>query len=178
MNNKQLQFLPFHAINEFMRDDYRQQVVRAVLSGQATLPVPLQASLERYTRKSVLIPGFRNSAKAPVPMRAKLTAEVFEKSPQMAAAVLSAWAELNASLREQVFDYLSSLDWEILPVEADRSLLPGFLIVWPKGDDLETLSKKFLELNPEQTASTDDVSLMIVWLCGRLPYQTEGEEEE
>lgn len=178
MNNKQVQFLPFHAINEFMRSDYRNKVVRAVLSGYAGLPSQQQAALDKATRKSVLIPGFRNSAKAPVGLRIKLTADVFEKSPQMVAAVLTAWSELHAGLRQDVYDFLKEKGWEILPQEADRSLLPGFLIVWPKGDDLEPLAKAFVEQHAEQGYIEDDAALMIVWLCGRLPYQTEGEDED
>lgn len=175
MSENPMQTIPFHAINEFMRSDYRLEVVRTVLISQSLLPPQIQTLIERLTRKSVQIPGFRNSAKAPVNKRIRLTAEVFEKSPQMTAAVLSAWSELKNDLRQQVFEYLTNLGWELLPVEIDRSQLPGFSITWPKGGDLEELAQKFLEQNPAQTASQDDVSLMIVWLGGRLPYQMDGD---
>ncbi len=177
MSENPMQTIPFHAINEFMRSDYRIEVVRSVLTSQSLLPPQLQTQIERLTRKSVQIPGFRNSAKAPVNKRIRLTAEVFEKSPQMTAAILAAWAELKNDLRIQVFEYLTDLGWQLLPIETDRSQVPGFSITWPKGGDLEELAQKFLEQNPAQTASQDDVSLMIVWLGGRLPYQMDGEVE-
>ena len=38
MTNKTAQFLPFHAVNEFMRDDYRLEVIRSTLNALPGLP--------------------------------------------------------------------------------------------------------------------------------------------
>jgi hypothetical protein len=176
-DEEEVSFLPFHAINEFMNSEYRLNVIRSTLNSMPTLSGELRAPIDRLTKKIVKVPGFRNSLKAPAPIKARPLAEAFEKSPELVVAILSAWADSHHELRQQVFDLLKSRNWEILPVEADRTKMPGFLTVWPKGEDFEVLSAAFKEMYPEVEASTDDISLMVVWLSDRLPYQVEGEEE-
>lgn len=178
MDKKQAQFLPFHAINEFMRDDYRLEVVRSALQALPGLPADYQAPIERLTRKLVQVPGFRNSAKAPWQKRAHPTADAFEKNPALVAAILSAWSAARQELRQQVYDLLIERGWQVLPPEADRTKLPGFIAAWPKGEDFEALNKAFAEKYPQAQASSDDVSLMIVWLSTRLPYISDDEDEE
>lgn len=182
MNSKQVQFLPFHAINDFMLDDYREQVIRLVLNSTAKLPTEQQITIEKLTRKRVSIPGFRNSAKAPVNLRLKGTIESFEKSPPLAAAILAAWVELHPELRQQVYDLLIDQEWEILPIEADRTKLPGFLPYWPFEQNFESLHQAFCAAYPDSQVEQNDVSLMVVWLSTRLPYhkgpESDSEPEE
>lgn len=170
-SSDQMAFLPFNAINEFMRSDYRLQVVRNVLEALPGLPEEYRLPIDRLTRQQVTVPGFRNSAKAPVPIRARaISDKSFEKSPEMAAAILAAWSVTHPHLRIQVFDLLISREWELLPAEANRAQMPGFLTEWPAGETFETLNAAFQEQYPDSGASEDDISLMIVWLSGRLPY--------
>jgi hypothetical protein len=178
MNDKKVQFFPFHAVNDFMRADFRQEVVRSTLAALPTLPEEFHGPIERQTKKLVQVPGFRNSAKAPVNVRIKPTADAFEKSPQLVAAILYAWSAVHSELRQQVYDLLIARKWEVLPPDADRTKLPGFLVKWPKGEDFEALNTAFKEMYPDSQANSDDVSLMVVWVSTRLPYQTEGEEAE
>lgn len=177
-NDKQAQFLPFHAINEFMRDDYRLEVIRSTLQALPNLDKDFSEPIERLTKKNIKVPGFRNSAKAPNAMRIRPTAEAFQKNAGLVAAILSAWAESRAELRQQINDLLISRQWQILPPDADRTKLPGFLSKWPKNEDFDILNAAFTSSYPEATASEDDISLMIVWLSTRLPYQTEESDEE
>jgi hypothetical protein len=177
MNDKKAQFLPFHTINEFMRNDYRANVVRYTLNTMPALPDEIRSPVERLTRKAVKVPGFRNSAKAPASMRVKPTIEAFEKNPTLVAAILSAWCEAHAELRQQVYDLLTERGWEVLPPEADRTKLPGFITRWPKGEDFETLNAAFVEMYPDLQIESDDVSLMVVWVSVRLPYDIEEDEE-
>lgn len=176
-DEKQVAFLPFHAINEFMLDDYRLQVIRTTLQGLPNLPENLRQPVDELTRQAVRVPGFRNSLKAPVSLRARPVAAAFEKSPQLVAAILSAWAEIQAELREKVYHLMIARGWEILPPEADRSVLPGFLTKWPDGETFDVLDQAFEEMYPATTAEMNDISLMVVWLGGRLPYNMEGKEE-
>jgi hypothetical protein len=67
-------------------------------------------------------------------------------------------------------------DWGILPLEADRTKLPGFLIYWPKGETFEVLYQSFSEKYPEAQVSLDEASLMAVWLSLRLPVNLVDEE--
>ncbi len=171
--NKKAELLPYHALNEFMRNDYRLNVVRNTLHGLPALPDHFRAPIDRLTKKFVRVPGFRNSEKAPARVKAAPLAETFEKNPELVSAVLNAWAELHHELRQQIFDLLKGRGWEVLPVEADRTKFPGFLIHWPKGDNFEVLNQAYQEAYPESAATTDDVSLMIVWVAMRLPYKEE-----
>jgi hypothetical protein len=173
-----VEFLPFHAINEFMRDDYRLKVVRSTLNAMPALPAEYRTAFDLLTRRLVQVPGFRNSAKAPAAKRIRPTAEAFTKSANLVAVILACWAEAHAELRQQVYDLLVARGWELLPVDADRSALPGFDLDWPEGEDFTTLHSAFQEANPQSEAGADDVSLMVVWLAVRLPYNTGEEDDE
>jgi hypothetical protein len=59
------EFLPFHAINEYMRPDFRLKVIRDTLSAQTNLEEHLSNELNQQIKKNVNIPGFRSSDKAP-----------------------------------------------------------------------------------------------------------------
>jgi hypothetical protein len=177
MADKKQDFLPFHAINEFMRDDYRLVVVRAVLHATSQLPPEYREAIEKQTKRSVKVPGFRNSALAPAGVRVAPTASAFEKYPDMVGSILAAWSEIHAGLRQQVFDLLTERGWELLPVGVNRAKLPGFLTHWPKGEEFEIISKAFVEKYPQETVGADDICLMTVWLGDRLPYKVEGEDD-
>ncbi|GAB4521244.1 MAG: hypothetical protein Fur0018_01540 [Anaerolineales bacterium] len=173
-------FLPFHAINEFMLDEYRRQVVLAslmALESGHVLPADLGRKLAALTKKHLSVPGFRDARKAPVRMRLQPAIKVFQKSPEFAAGILAAWAESLPELRRQVYDLLTGRGWELLPPEADRTVLPGFLTVWPAGEHFEVIAAAFREAYPQSETSDDDISLMTVWLGGRLPYEQAREAD-
>jgi hypothetical protein len=168
---KKVSFLPFHAINGFMTNEYRLEVVRSVLNSTASLPPELGDPLERAIKKTVKIAGFRNSAKAPTALKVKPFAEAFEKSPALVAATLAAWADAHRDLRQRIYDLLAERSWELLPIDTDRTRLPGFIAVWPKGEDFEVLAAAFDERYKDFPAGSNDIALMCVWLSTRLPYQ-------
>jgi hypothetical protein len=178
MADKKQEFIPFHAINEFMREDFRLKVVRIALHALPQLPSDVREPIEKLTRRIVKVPGFRNSALAPAGVRVTPTANAFEKNPELVSAILAAWVETQTELKQQVFDLLTERGWEMLPIEVNRSKLPGFLIHWPKGEDFENINTAFREKYPQESVISDDVSLMTVWLGDRLPYKVEGDEEE
>lgn len=178
MNDRKVKFYPFHAVNDFMRADYRLEVVRTTLNALPKLPSEFIAPIERLTKHLVHVPGFRNSAKAPANLRIRPTSDAFEKSHQLVAAILQAWAAAHLELRQEVYELLMSRNWEVLPPDADRTKLPGFLIDWPENEDFEELNKAFSAMYPQAQVSSDDVSLMIVWISTRLPYHIEADEEK
>jgi hypothetical protein len=191
------EFLPFHAINEYMRPDFRLKIIRETLGAQTSLDAQLSNELNHQIKKRVNVPGFRNSEKAPPLVKTLPTSKAFEKNPDLVAIILACWAETQPDLRIQVYDLLksrywlmypeneagdlSSIDlnlikeWPIFPIHMDRTKLPGFYIHWPKGEDFEALYKSYNELYPEAESSLDRVSLMAVWLSMRLPYQVDAE---
>jgi hypothetical protein len=196
--NTSAEYLPFHAINEFMRPDFRLSVVRETLNALPSLSEEHNNQINRLTNKLVKVPGFRNSDKAPAMMKVVPMAKSFEKSPELVAAILSAWAEANNELRFRVYNLLKDRGWAILsteqplskemlspeviqkwpilPPDVDRTKLPGFYTHWPKGEDYDTLYNQFTKTYPDMEISIDRVSLMVVWLSLRLPHQMEERE--
>jgi len=194
------EFLPFHAINEYMRPDFRLKVIRDTLTGQNTLEEHLSNELNQIIKKRVSVPGFRSSDKAPAFIKVVPASKAFENNPDLVAIILSCWAELQPQLREQVYAVLKSRNWQVIPetegldfssinldtieewpifpIRMNRTKLPGFFTHWPKGEDFETLYKLFNELYPDADAGIDKVSLMVVWLSMRLPFQVEGDSEK
>jgi hypothetical protein len=193
------EFLPFHAINEFMRYDFRLTVIRNTLTSQSSLSEPFSNELNQKIKKRVSVPGFRNSDKAPALMKVLPTTKAFEKNPDLVAAVLSCWVELQPELRDQVYQLLKARNWRMLnetegmntenlsielikewpvfPITINRAKLPGFFTHWPNGEDFEVLYNNYSELFPESKSSIDEVSLMVVWLSMRLPYYVDGQVE-
>lgn len=189
------EFLPFHAINEYMRPDFRLKVIRDTLNAQSSMEEQLANEINQQIKKNVSIPGFRNSEKAPTMVKVVPTSKAFEKNPELVAIILSGWAELNTRLRGEVYSLLKEKGWKIFsedeaslssaqvtemvkgwpvfPIRMDRTKLPGFYSHWPKGQDFEALYKKYAELHPDSDASIDRVSLMAVWLTMRLPFQVD-----
>jgi len=169
-NDEKVKFLPFNAINEFMKPEFRECVIRTTLNSLPDLPALFSRNINNQIKKTINIPGFRNSAKAPNAIKIKPTENAFEKHPELVAAILSAWAESHSSLKSKIYNLLVTRGWEVLPIDADRTRLPGFLVVWPKNEDFNKLKQSFDEMYPNTQAEQDDVSLMIVWLGGKLPY--------
>ena len=168
--DKQMQFLPFHALNEFMRDDFRLGVLRMVMAGMPKLSKAVGSGLNRMVKKLVQVPGFRNSSLAPAAIKAKNAVKAFESSPAFTGLVLAAWTELQPELAGQMHSLLESRGWKVLPLEADRTKMPGFMVQWPQEDDFDTVYAAFREVNADSEASDDDLGLMAVWISGRLPY--------
>lgn len=168
---QQTQFFHFHTINEFMLPDYRQQVLTQVITNLENLPLDLSSRLNGQIRRLVKVPGFRNSSLAPALVKVRGSIQAFEQSPQFTAAVLAGWCAMNGELARQTFDFLAARGWKLLPLEADRTKLPGFLTRWPKEEQFDVLDEAFRVQYPDTPYSNNDISLMVVWLSTRLPYE-------
>ncbi len=174
----QIQYIPFHAINQFMLDDYRLHVVQTVLSRQEQLPPARRNIINALIKKLVSVPGFRNSAHAPLPIKVKGALTAFNRNPDFVAQILQGWCELNPELRERVYAMLVAREWKLLPGTVDRSVLPGFMIEWKKGETYDALDAAYAEMYPENNDSDYDIRLMVVWLANRLPYNMGDDEAD
>ncbi len=175
--NDKIKFIPFHAINEFMRNDFRLHIIRTTLTNMHSLDKKYSASIDRLTRKFVKVTGFRNSVKAPITLKAVAMVKAFEKEPQLVAAILNAWCEINADLKNYMYNLLVERDWKLFPLEIDRTKLPGFLTIWPEEDDYDALYNAYVQNNPDNNASIDETSLMVIWLADRLPIEKINKSE-
>jgi hypothetical protein len=178
MDDKQVQFIPFHAINEFMVNDYRLHVIQMVFAGLDRLASERRSAINSLIKRYVQVPGFRNSLQAPAGIKARAAVSVFERRPELVAQVLQAWSELNLDLGQKVYDFLKAREWELLPPDADRTKLPGFLVVWPEGQDYDVLGEGFAQMFPDYSCQVNDLRLMIVWLANRLPYDMYNEDDD
>jgi len=169
--DKKVRFLPFHAINEYMLDDYRQMVVQSVLGNFDKLSEDRKRKINSIIKSFVRIQGFRNSSVAPLPLKINGCINTFKKSHEFVAQILSAWSEINPESKLIIFDFLVEKSWKLLPIDVDRSVLPGFMAEWPKEDSFEELIQSFRGKNPDYVISDDDISLMVVWLSNRLPFE-------
>ena len=172
MNEKQIAFVPFHAINQFMLDEFRQQVIRSVFTNYEALSANRRKAINGLIKKSVSVPGFRDASQAPLAVKLRGVERAFEKNPDLTAQILMAWTELKPELGQQVHSLLSGRGWEVLPLDADRTRLPGFLPDWPKDEDYDSLDAAFAEKYPQAKVDAYDFRLMVVWVGGRLPYNT------
>lgn len=170
-NKKEVAFFPFNGLNQFMLPEFRHEVLYAVMSRLDQLPPVIKSRIVVLTRRYLQLPGFRNPALAPVGIKTKGAVAPFEKSAEFAAAVLAAWAELNSDLMSQVYHLLQDRGWELLPLDADRTKVPGFLTRWPASETYDILNQTFSEKFPDTKASENAVRLMAVWVSGRLPFE-------
>lgn len=169
---KQAQFLPWSAINAFMLSEFQVEVINDVLGNYDSLSSEQRTGLNQQIKRNVKLNGFRNPLAAPLSIRVRGSVDVFEKNAHFAFLVLSSWCDLHRVLRDAVYQMLTDRGWLLLPVDTDRSKIPGFLTQWPKEDEFDVLTPAFRERNPEMTEFSDNqISLMEVWLSGRLPYE-------
>jgi len=178
MDNKQAQFIPFNAINEFMLNDYRLHVLQTVFAGFNHLSGQRRSAINSQVKRHVQVPGFRNSIQAPVGIKARAAVSTFERRADLVGQVLQAWSELSPDLRQKVYDFLAAREWELLPPEADRSKLPGFMVEWPDGQTYDVLDEAFAQMYPDEIVEVNDLRLMIVWLANRLPYDMYDDDDE
>ncbi len=175
-DRSKIEYLPFHAVNEFMRDDYRLTILHEVFSDLDKCTAMQRQVILRLFSKGVQIPGFRNSSLAPLAIKIKNSASLFIKSSEFSATIMECWSNLHPQLKIVILALLTERGWNPQPIEFDRSLLPGFQIDWPKADTFEAIIKTVRDSHPEINESDDDISLMAVWMGNKLPYNLFAEE--
>lgn len=169
--NEKAQFIPFNAINEFMLSEFRRTVISDTLTNLDKASEEKQKSIKGLIRRTVKVQGFRNSAMAPVPMKVAGSINTFEKSADFVKNVLQAWSEIKSETRKNTYAFLVDRKWTLLPEDADRGQLPGFLTRWPASESFEVLVKAYQEAYPDHDVTDNEISLMVVWLSGRLPVE-------
>ncbi|MCD4753117.1 MAG: hypothetical protein K8R40_08610 [Anaerolineaceae bacterium] len=168
---KKAQFLPWSAINAFMLQDFQHEVLHAVLGSYDRLTSAQRSGLNKMIKRGVTVNGFRNAVAAPLAIKVNSSVSLFESNAAFAGLILASWSSLFPELRKQVYELLLSREWELLPEETDRTKLPGFLAQWPKQDEFDVLVAAFRDTYGTETYSDNQISLMSVWLSGRLPYE-------
>ncbi len=173
-DSRSVEFIKFNAINEFMLEEYRLQVIQTVFDSFSRLSPEWQRRMVNGIKSYLSIPGFRNPNQAPLVLKMRHAVTAFQKNADFCALTLQIWSEANKELRAELAETLISKGWNVLPPEVDRTTLPGFLTSWPAGEDYDTVESAYKLKNPASNAPPDDIRLMAVWLSGRLPLKQNG----
>ncbi len=178
MSEKRAQFIPFNAVNEFLVPEFRLKILQQAFTEITNLPEARRNAISRLVKKLVNVSGFRNSALAPAPVKARAAVSAFEKSAEFSSQIMGAWYELHPELAQKVYTLLKARGWELLPLDADRSMLPGFLTRWPQAETFEVLDDAYTAQYPDDGEHEYDINMMIAWLSGRLPVEMVDKLEE
>lgn len=164
-------YLPYKAINVFINRDYLEDVLKQVLERKGELPKEDLVAFNNQFKHYVTILGFRNPARAPLPLQVKAYATAFEEKDEVIPFTLSTWVELNENLAQMVISWLESQNWDRLMVRRDYKENEGFLNNWPASLTFDQLDEDFRKANPNADYEKDDLILMTIWISGRLPEE-------
>jgi len=112
---------------------------------------------------------FRNPLAAPLALQVRAMESPFEKESRFVKAILSSWADINSDLQAKVQAVLPELGFEPndqAPLYPDPE--NAFAVGWPEDLSFEKLAD-LVKQKTETDASSNEISLMTVWLTGRLP---------
>jgi hypothetical protein len=171
-------YLPFHAVNEYMREDFRLQVIHEVFTNLESCNPEFRSRLGKMVSKKIQVPGFRNSNQAPTNFKIKNSLGIFEKSAEFAALVMECWSQIHSDLRKKTHAILVENGWKIPALPEDRTLQTGFQLDWPKEHKFEFFCQQIREKHPDTQESDDEISLMVVWTGNRLPFNLYAEAED
>ena len=108
------------AVNEVMRDDYRETVVELALQHLPHASADLRRFARQTLSKGIRIRGFRSVEKAPVRAAKGPIIERMQSRPDIASVVICLWAGAAQDFVDQVreageqtgFSFLSDWSWE------------------------------------------------------------------
>lgn len=165
------EYLPYKAINVFIGREYLEQVVKEIFDGIDKLTREEQSAFTGFFRKYVTVLGFRNPSRAPISLKIKGFASVFEEKDEVIPFTLSTWAKIKSDLAEQVKAWLSAEGWQELTFSRDFHEGEGFLSNWPDKLTFDGIEKKFSQANPKVEFDRNDLILMVLWISGILPKE-------
>ena len=161
--------LPLISLNVFLLPDFRREILTTVLYQKDDLSPDNTQELRQAIREFVKISGFRNPLAAPQALQVRAMESPFEKESRFVKAILSSWADINSDLQAKVQAVLPELGFEPndqAPLYPDPE--NAFAVGWPEDLSFEKLAD-LVKQKTETDASSNEISLMTVWLTGRLP---------
>ena len=161
--------LPMISLNVFLLPDFRREILTTVLNEKDTLSPENKRELTQAIREFVKISGFRNPLAAPQALQVRAMESPFEKESRFVKAILSSWADINSDLQANLQSVIPELGFETndqAPLYPDPE--NAFALGWPEDLSFEKLAD-LVKQKTEIDASSDAISLMTVWLTGRLP---------
>ena len=161
--------LPLISLNVFLLPDFRREILTTVLDQKDNLSPEIKQEFRQAIKEFVKISGFRNPLAAPQALQVRAMESPFEKESRFVKAILSSWADINSDLQAKVQAVLHELGFE---PNVQAPLYPdpenAFAVGWPEDLSFEKLAD-LVKQKTEIDASSNEISLMTVWLTGRLP---------
>jgi hypothetical protein len=157
------------SLNVFLLPDFRREILSTVLNEKDTLSPENKRELTQVMREFVKISGFRNPLAAPQALQVRAMESPFEKESRFVKAILSSWVDINSDLQTDIQSVIPDLGFELndqAPLYPDPE--NAFALGWPEDLSFEKLAD-LVKQKTEIDASSDAISLMTVWLTGRLP---------
>jgi len=161
--------LPLISLNVFLLPDFRREILTTVLNQKDNLSPEIKQEFRQAIKEFVKISGFRNPLAAPQALQVRAMESPFEKESRFVKAILSSWADINSDLQAKVQAVLPELGFEPndqAPLYPDPE--NAFAVGWPEDLSFEKLAD-LVKQKTETDASSNEISLMTVWLTGRLP---------
>ena len=161
--------LPLISLNVFLLPDFRREILTTVLDQKDDLSPEIKQEFRQAIKEFVKISGFRNPLAAPQALQVRAMESPFEKESRFVKAILSSWADINSDLQAKVQAVLPELGFEPndqAPLYPDPE--NAFAVGWPEDLSFEKLAD-LVKQKTETDASSNEISLMTVWLTGRLP---------
>ena len=172
-DDKSLQFI---AVYEVMNPAYRDEVVSRALGFRGQLSSDANNALNSAIQKSrIRVTGYRDPLRAPHTLLRDPISQALDFQPELAGALLRAWAESQQTLHDKIVEHLESagLEAEYPDFQAGR-----FRKRWPP-NSWRSQRDKFIQGNAEGNFSEDDAVLMLCYVTGRVPTRPgEGEPDK
>jgi hypothetical protein len=160
--------VPFLALNGCLREDFLQRVLHRTLAFLPRAAAPSAPALVTALR-TVAIPGFRQLARAPVPLQARAAVSRFRASGPFVGWVLEVWIEATTPLASAVEQFLER---QGVPRDRVRAEAGQFSDRWSLDEALQWADRFRAE---EPTADRDEVALLLCCLTNRAPIEDTAE---
>lgn len=165
----EVEYLSFKTINVFIERGFLEEILTQILTNLRDLSKENQIEFNQHFKKYVTVLGFRNPKHAPLPLQVKAFATAFEEKEEVIPFTLSTWAKIKDDLANAVLKWLQSENWDDLALVRNFDDDQGFKNDWPDDLSLDTVIEDYQKDHADMEVSKDDLTLMILWVSGRLP---------
>jgi hypothetical protein len=162
-------YKPMVGLNVYLEPYFRSEIIEKVYANIPELSDEIRRDLIRLTKDELKVPGFRNPMLAPLALRIRAAEKKFEKDSNFVKQILASWSDLHRYLLNDSLESLKTLGFNILDTATEYpDPENAFYIGWPEGINYKTIHEE-LSKNPDNKLTSDENSLLCIWLTGYLP---------
>ena len=162
--------LQFSTVYEAMDSVFRENVVSRALGARGQISTEATNALNSAIQKSrTRVTGYRDAHRAPHPLLRDPVSQAVPLFPELAGAVLRAWAESQQALHDRVAEYLPNTGMEAEYPDFSAKQFRGR---WA-ANDWYSHRDNFIQ-KYEDDIGEDDVGLMLCYVTGRAPARSDA----